>query len=479
MRRGYGRRVARAGTAGPWARVRLAGLVLGAAGVALQVAGGADLPRPVPPALALFALAALLTATVGRRWVLLVVAAAAVVGLLNAAGRRSGAGARTGAEGVPVAVGAWAVLCGSVVALAASALPAVRARRAPGAGARAGTGGARTGGQVLVLLLLAPVCAEYLAAYDDSTGDPVALLAGLVVFVPLYGAPALLIRELARRAGLSWPGILLAAAAFGLVQAGVVDQSLFSLGYRGIESWAQDLEPTFLAPLGLSAANALNFVGGHVVHSIAGPIAVAEGLRPGTRHRPWVRRRTLVVLAALYAAASTLVLRDSLATESSHASPAQLVACAVLVALLLLAARSCRGRGARAAGRRAPRPWQLLAAVGAVFLVVGAAGPSRPWFAVCVVLLSAAGVLVHRASRSPGWGDRHVLAVAAGALLPRALLAFTYFPLLGEVGAPAKYGHNTVLLVLVATACAVAARAAQSPRLQSRTSGMSSRCSTT
>ncbi|NAZ76598.1 hypothetical protein GTQ99_14395 [Kineococcus sp. T13] len=468
--------MARARTAGPRVRVRLAGLVLGAAGVALQVAGGADLPRPVPPALALFALAALLTATVARRWVLIVVAAAGVVGLLNAAGRRGGADVLTGAEGVPVAVGAWAVLTGSAVALATTALPAVRARRAPGpragtAGAQtagAGTAGARTAGagtgaQVLVLLLLAPVCAEYLAAYDDSTGDPVALLAGLLVFVPLYGAPALLIRELARRAGLSWPGVLLAAAAFGVVQAGVVDQSLFSLGYRGIESWAQDLEPTFLAPLGFSAANALNFVGGHVVHSIAGPIALAEGLRPATRHRPWVRRRTLVVLAALYAAASALVLRDSLATESSHASPAQLVACAVLVALLLLAARSCRGRGARAAGRRAPRPRLLLAGVGAVFLVVGAAGPSRAWFAGCAVLLTAAGVLLLRASRSPGWGDRHVLAVAAGALLPRALLAFTYSPLLGEVAAPAKYAHNTALLVLVAGVCVLAARAARTP----------------
>ena len=41
-------------------------------------------------------------------------------------------------------------------------------------------------------------------------------------------APALLIREVARRRGLGWPGILLLAAAFGVVQAGLVDQSMFS-----------------------------------------------------------------------------------------------------------------------------------------------------------------------------------------------------------------------------------------------------------
>ena len=40
---------------------------------------------------------------------------------------------------------------------------------------------------VVCLLVLAPVCAEYLAAYDDSTGDPGDLLLGLAFLVPLYG----------------------------------------------------------------------------------------------------------------------------------------------------------------------------------------------------------------------------------------------------------------------------------------------------
>lgn len=56
------------------------------------------------------------------------------------------------------------------------------------------------------LFLLAPMTAEYVTAYDpDSTGDPLALLAGLLIFGPLYGAPALLIRETARRHDVRWP----------------------------------------------------------------------------------------------------------------------------------------------------------------------------------------------------------------------------------------------------------------------------------
>jgi hypothetical protein len=59
---------------------------------------------------------------------------------------------------------------------------------------------------VLALLVLAPICAEYLSAYDDSTGHPATLLGNLVIFIPLYGCSALLIREVARRPGSAGSG---------------------------------------------------------------------------------------------------------------------------------------------------------------------------------------------------------------------------------------------------------------------------------
>src|SRR5262249_48208270 len=89
----------------------------------------------------------------------------------------------------------------------------------------------------LGLLILAPLCAEYITGYDTSTGRPLALVGGLLILSPLYGGPALWIRELARRFGVGWPGLMALAAAFGIVQAGVVDQSLFSKSYREIEYW--------------------------------------------------------------------------------------------------------------------------------------------------------------------------------------------------------------------------------------------------
>src|SRR5581483_5865874 len=47
----------------------------------------------------------------------------------------------------------------------------------------------------LGLLLLSPVCAEYLIGYDQIIGRPRELLAGLLILAPLYGAVAVMIRE--------------------------------------------------------------------------------------------------------------------------------------------------------------------------------------------------------------------------------------------------------------------------------------------
>lgn len=51
------------------------------------------------------------------------------------------------------------------------------------------------------VLVGAPITAEYLQAYLTSTGDLIELAFGLVIFAPLYGGAALVIREVAVRTG--------------------------------------------------------------------------------------------------------------------------------------------------------------------------------------------------------------------------------------------------------------------------------------
>ena len=135
-------------------------------------------------------------------------------------------------------------------------------------------------GPVVALFFFAPISAEYLLGYDDLIGRPLELLFGLLIFGPLYGAPAVLIREAARRTGRGWPTILLLSFAAGLVQAGLIDQSLFNPSYRDIPYWDDLLLPTYLPGLGFSAYMLLGFLGGHMIQSFAAPIAVIESLVP-------------------------------------------------------------------------------------------------------------------------------------------------------------------------------------------------------
>ncbi len=312
--------------------------------------------------------------------------------------------------------------------------------------------------QVAALLLLAPIGAEYLSAYDDSTGDLVALLFGLLFFVPLYGAPALIIREVARRAGLGWTGIILMAAAFGLLQAGVVDQSLFSENYRGIESWADSLRGSYITPLGISLYHAFHFIGGHMIFSICAPIVIAEALRPQSSREPWLGNAGLGITSVLYILISLVILTDHLETETSHASIPQVIVSLVIVILLLAAAFRFGRRRERLEGGKGPTVRQTFA-VSLVLILTYSLGP-EDWIGAMLAAgsLLIAGLLLWRASLSVSWSLGHIVAIATAVLLTRATLAFLYFPVIGEVSAVDKYGHNIAMLVIVSVACYAAGR---------------------
>lgn len=407
-----------------------------------------DTPSSLPPGVLIFGLAAAALIVV-RRWVTVLLAVVAG-GLITA---------RLLDLGNLGLLLLTALLC-ALITVAAGVVELVRLHR------RSRVDRApdwRQNAQIAALLVLSPIWAEYLAAYDDSTGDPVALLAGLVIFIPLYGAPTLLIREIARRSQLGWTGIVLLAAAAALIQAGLVDQSLFSTDYRGIEGWEETYRATLIEPWGVSAFNLANFAGGHVVFSFCAPIALVEAMRPATASRPWLGSAGLGITAAAYLAAAGLVLHLHLTTEASHASGTQvLVSAGVVVALV----SSARWLGRRA-GSPVDGPAPTVPVVLALSLVPSALYAFAPetWvgvgMGVAATVLAAVGISV--GARMRGWGVRHIAAVVITPLILRALTAFTYDPLVGEVAAPAKYAHNAAMLVIVVVAAVFALRTRQRP----------------
>ncbi|MDO9379662.1 MAG: hypothetical protein Q7T56_12510 [Nocardioidaceae bacterium] len=281
---------------------------------------------------------------------------------------------------------------------------------------------------VLCVLLLSPVCAEYLSAYDVSASDLPTLLGGLVVLAPLYGAPALLAREVVARRGLGWPALLLLVTALGVLQALVIDQSVVNPEYRGFDGWSDLWQPTYVPALDLSAYAAVAFVLGHTVASFGAPLAVV-GAVSRSGGRPWLGRWTALALGGLYLAAAGVVLADHLASEGWQLSAAQLAGALGLVALLVAAALGpWPPRGGVA--RRVPPPWLLLL-LGMV--VESALGWSIVWPALVatVVGLTFLAVALVRWGRNRAWTDRHVVALAVGVLLSRALGGFLVEPVDG------------------------------------------------
>lgn len=324
----------------------------------------------------------------------------------------------------------------------------------------------------LGVFLMAPFTAEYLLGYDTSTGNLGALLFGLLFFGPLYGGPALIIRETARRTGRGWPTMILLGLAFGIVQAGLIDHSLFNTSYRDIEYWDDMLWPTYIPALGIGADTALEFIVGHAIWSFSVPIALVETLVPKRTTRPWLGRFGMTIVVILYILVAALIFRDHVETEQFLPSTPQFVGAGAVVVALVVAAFMVGSRSRPLVTRAAPGPW-LTGTVAFVALSLrsiievamaplgGDASFLIGWWGVAlrIVLLAVLALVTVRWSGWTGWGAAHRLALAGGALLSHVWLAFIVEPL-GDVALAEKLAHNVVLALCALALLALGARAA-------------------
>jgi hypothetical protein len=292
----------------------------------------------------------------------------------------------------------------------------------------------------LVLLVLAPIVAEFLLADFTIRQLPV-----LLALLPMYGGGALLVREVTRRTGRGWPTILLLGLAYALIEETFLTQSLFNPDYVH----KRLLDYGYLPALGTSLNWSLFVLSIHVVWSVATPILIAEGLAGGRRATPWLKSVGLTVTAALYLAGSAMTAAFSWKASPFVASPTQFAVSAVLVLLAIVTAFAAFGRTHAAPAWSATASAPSLAIVGVSTLVLASAylasegyarshgiGPALPLLfrLACEVMALA---LLARWARDGGWTHRHYLAVAAGTTLTYFLFGLNV--LIGghtNIGAP-------------------------------------------
>ena len=320
----------------------------------------------------------------------------------------------------------------------------------------------------LGLFVLAPVCAEYLWGYDDSTGHPATLVGNLVVFSPLYGAPALLIREAVRRSGRGWPSLILLATAYGLIEEGFVTQSLFNPNYLHLRL----LDFGYVPWLGTGLPWLIYVVSIHVVWSMSVPIGLSEVLFRNKRDRPWLGPVGIGVFALLFLAGTALIAVYTHKSLPFMASPAQFAVTGVAVAGLIAAAFALP-KTAPATDRAAPHPLILFAVAfiaGSTLMLLQLMAQHSlhwPWttYVAALLLIEAAFVAFMIAcTRGRAWTDLRRCALMSGGLL---VYGWSGFVIARDLhGAADLPGHAVIaglFALLLGWAWVVAARPAKRP----------------
>jgi hypothetical protein len=263
----------------------------------------------------------------------------------------------------------------------------------------------------------------------------------VVLWVPVYGAGVLLIRELVARTGRGWPSLIVLGLGYEILEDGVGLQALTSPKLYDAAHWG-------IRVLGLNVtyweANALY----HAVFSVLIPVAIANLVFPSHRNKPYVANRPRLYLIALVFLAGLALVRFLVTPtlDPGYQTPlAYLVGCLVavvvigIVALRLLPRRPDH-RPATPVAVPTIRSLYLgtgvvtVVAFALVFRMLGSAQPAFthgrwvlvPMVAALVLLAFLARALV-RLAGSAQWTDRHVLAVCGGALVGHSLAGMLIF----------------------------------------------------
>ena len=274
---------------------------------------------------------------------------------------------------------------------------------------------------VLTLALLSPFVAEILFG-----ATPLSRFASLPPLILLYGGGAVLIRELARRISSGWDRVAWLAAAYALVEEGLVMQTFFSTDLFDASTYGG-------RALGVNWVWVEALIGYHIVWSIVIPIVLVEICFPERRTEPWLGHAGTTAALACYAlgALAIAITFRRFVTPHFQASAPHVIATGIITVIFVAwalrkPAKMLAKPLSKAPARPVPTPLAGLAALSMAGLWVQLFKLPQPirgglrvlapmLLAGCLVCAFAAMV---RSWSAPGrgWTDLHRLALVAGAL---------------------------------------------------------------
>ena len=271
----------------------------------------------------------------------------------------------------------------------------------------------------LVLLIISPLIAEFLL------GDfNIQQLEYLGIFIPLYGASAMFIREIVRRTGRGWTTMILLGMVFGLVAEGLVNLTLFNPNYAG----ATLLKYGFIPQLGTSFNYAIFIITLHTVWSMSVPIALAEGIAGKRSKEPWLRTSELIVVGVLSilgfagTAVSTIKRFDFVASISQYTSIVIVILLIIFIAFKVVKVSS---KESEKQNGKIPSIWLVLIVafvLSSAFQLWFHYAPNHklnPLLGLLVFIgLDISAIIIFTTwVRKKNWKTEHIVAAATGGVL--------------------------------------------------------------
>ena len=167
----------------------------------------------------------------------------------------------------------------------------------------------------------------------SSNVTPWAFFALAWGLIPVYGFPALLLREWAIRCNVSLSGLLVAGFGYGLYNEGLVAKTIF-LNHK--VPWN-----LFNGRIGWGSVNwgwLLVICTYHALFSIVTPILLTEKLRPHTARQTWLSRRSILALSG-----ATILISTGYHSNKPITSPMGFYLLWLAIAAGVLTGSLCRG----------------------------------------------------------------------------------------------------------------------------------------